>query len=56
VDEFHAETNPIEDKVTVKEIVLDLETAETEVKRLNQLNSKKQARYFYQATRLMLDE
>ena len=43
---------PIDDAVTVKEIVWELETAATEVARLNALNSEMGCRYAWQATRL----
>lgn len=53
VDEYHS---AIEDKVTVKEIVSTMEAAEAEVARLNELNGNKGSRYFWQTTRLILDE
>jgi hypothetical protein len=41
-----------EGSVTVKEAVHDEATAMAEVRRLNELNAERGARYFYQATRL----
>jgi len=52
VDDFHDLTVPLEDKITVKEIVPSLEVAYAEVARLNALNNSKGSRYFWQATRL----
>jgi hypothetical protein len=40
-----------EDRLTVTRIVWDQEFAESEVARLNHLNSDKGAHYFWQATR-----
>ena len=40
-----------EDRVTVTRIVWDEETANAEVKRLNELNAEKGSRYVWQATR-----
>lgn len=42
----------IEKYVTVKEIVRSLDIAESEVKRLNELNAGKHCKYFWQTTRL----
>ena len=53
VDEFLGPDTPLENRVTVKEVVRTLEIAESEVKRLTRLNSGKRCRYFWQATRLM---
>ena len=39
-------------RVTVKEIVLDLQVAEAEVRRLNDLNQDKGSIYFFQVTRI----
>jgi hypothetical protein len=39
--------------VTVKEVFLDRKLAEAEVERLNELNSEKSCRYFWQYTRLI---
>jgi hypothetical protein len=44
-----------EHAVTVKEVVPTLDEAEAEVKRLNLLNSDKDCRYFWQATRYFPD-
>ncbi len=52
VDDFHDPAVPLEDKITVKEIVSSLEVADVEVARLNALNNSKESRYFWQATRL----
>jgi hypothetical protein len=56
VDDFHDPSLTVEDRISVKEVVSSLEAAESEVARLNELNSPKGARYFWQATRLVLDE
>ena len=42
-------------EVTVKEVVMSVEEAQSEVKRLNKLRGKKQCRYFWQSTHLFLD-
>ncbi len=42
----------ISSRVTVKKIVYALETAESEVKRLNELSAGKDYHYFWQLTRL----
>jgi hypothetical protein len=52
VDDFHDPAVPLENKITVKEIVPSLEVADAEVARLNALNNSKGSRYFWQATRL----
>jgi hypothetical protein len=44
-----------EDAVTVKEVVPTLEEAAAEVQRLNLLNSDKNCRYFWLATRYFPD-
>jgi len=41
--------------VTIKEVVLDLAEAKSEVDRLNRLNESKGCRYFWQGTRLFDD-
>lgn len=41
----------LEDAITVKEILPSLEEVVQEVKRLNEVNKEKGARYFWQATR-----
>ena len=41
--------------VTLKEIVTSVELAKNEVKRLNEINSDKGCRYFWQASRLFPD-
>jgi hypothetical protein len=57
VDKFHF---PVEKEmlplvVTVKKIVRERETAESEVERLNKLNLGKDCFYFWQVTRLVSD-
>lgn len=42
---------PIDLRVTVKKVVVDAHYAESEVKRLNELNKDKGCYYFYQLTR-----
>lgn len=42
----------LEDRITIKKIVLDGETADREVSRLNELNRDKHCRYFHRVTRL----
>lgn len=49
IDDFQTDD---ESRFTVKEIVLSEEEAVSEVDRLNQLNSPKGCRYFWQYTRL----
>lgn len=51
-DGFHDSKVPIENRVTVTRIVQDETTARAEVQRLNDLNSDKGCKYFWQATRL----
>jgi hypothetical protein len=46
------ESVPINVRITVKKIVLDPESAATEVKRLNELNQGKRSYYFSQVTRI----
>ena len=54
VDEFKDVPNvPDEHRITVKEIVYDLEFAKAEVERLNHLNADKSCKYFWQTTRLL---
>lgn len=43
-------------EVTVKEIVSTAEIAESEVKRLNEINSEKNCKYFWQHTRLIIED
>lgn len=50
------DSNNIESMVNVKEIVFDFNFAESEVKRLNELNRDKNCYYFCQTTRLVLKE
>lgn len=44
------------DWISVKEIVSSLEAAQAEVARLNELNGPKGSRYFWQTTRLILED
>lgn len=44
----------IKDRITVKEIVWDLETAKTEVERLNSLNKDKRCHYWWTPSRAVL--
>jgi hypothetical protein len=55
VDSSDAEARRAEDlvhRIAVKEVVMDQATADSEVERLNRLNSEKGAYYFSQVTRL----
>jgi hypothetical protein len=56
VDDFHDPSQAVEDRISVQEIVSSLEVVESKVARLNELNNPKGARYFWQATRLAIDE
>ena len=56
VDEFYDQSIPIENRITVKEVVRSLEEAKTEVARLNTLNESRRAKYFWQTTRLIEDD
>jgi len=47
-----SETVPPELRITVKKIVFDAEFAESEVRRLNELNRDKGCHYFSQITRV----
>jgi hypothetical protein len=51
-DAFQGEDARPEVTVTVKEVVRTQDLAEKEVARLNALNAEKQARYWWQYTRL----
>jgi hypothetical protein len=53
IDYFQDDNVPIENKIAVKEIVFDIKLAEEEVRRLNQLNSDKGCKYFWQTTRFV---
>ncbi len=55
VDDFHDRVVPLENKITVKEVVSSLEVADAEVARLNALNGFKGSRYFWQMTRLIVE-
>ena len=45
-------TNEISNLITVKEIVPTLEKAESEVRRLTEINCDKECKYFWQTTRI----
>jgi|GEM_PF-1541857 len=51
-DAFHGGETAIDDKITIKKIVVDPDYAAAEVKRLNELNADKGAHYFWQITRI----
>ena len=52
-DEFQNSTVPIENRISVTRVVHDEATANAEVRRLNDLNSEKGCRYFWQTTSLI---
>ena len=52
-DDFQGEGTPMENRVTVVQVRLDLAAAEAEVERLNSLNEGKGSRYKWQTTRLI---
>ena len=51
IDEFSDFGTPMENKVTVQQIVSDRKVAELEVERLSRLNGDAGCRYCWQATR-----
>lgn len=51
-DQFQPETVAIENRVKVVRVLATEEAALNEARRLNQLNSSKDARYFVQTTKL----
>jgi hypothetical protein len=53
VDQPSDSVTPIEDTITVKEILWSLEEAQAEVARLMELNESKGCKYFWQTTRLI---
>ena len=54
VDEFLGDMDiPIENKVTVKQIVSSRAVAEREVERLSRVNADKQCRYLWKPTRFV---
>ena len=53
VDKFLADVSPPVNTITVKEVVLTQEEAESEVRRLSAINSDKDCLYFWQMTRLV---
>jgi len=52
IDDFQGSEVPIESKIAVQKILWSEEEAETETVRLNNLNSDKGCRYFWQIARL----
>jgi len=58
IDEYleNLQSITIKELVTVKEIVWNQDKAEQEVERLNQINSDKGCRYFWQLTRLDIEK
>ena len=56
VDAFHDPTLPLENRITVKEVVSSLGAAESDVARLNALNESTGSRYFWQMTRLIVED
>jgi len=54
-DGFKSEAT-IKDRISVTKIVSSLDVAESEVARLNKLNGSKGATYFWQATRVRLED
>ena len=53
IDDFQGERTPIENRVTVVQVRLEMEAAEKEVERLNSLNGEKGCHYKLQTTRLV---
>lgn len=53
IDDSQGERTPIENRVTVVQVRLEMAAAESEVERLNSLNSEKGCRYKWQTTRLV---
>ena len=53
-DDFQDPSVPIENRVTVTQVVQDEVTARQEVDRLNGINAEKGCRYYCQTTRLDL--
>lgn len=51
-DAFDGLDVPVENRVTVKKIVLSAQEAEAEVARLNSVNQGKGCHYFFQVTRI----
>jgi len=52
IDYFQKDNVSIEDMIAIKKIVWDKKYAESEVDRLNELNSSKDCRYYWRLTRL----
>ena len=55
-DKEISDIDAIINAVTVKQVVTDLEEAEKEVKRLNELNGHKDCLYYWQTTRQKIEE
>jgi hypothetical protein len=55
-DLYYSKETPIEHKITIKKVVLDLAYAESEVERLNKINEDKRCYYFWQYTRIEEDQ
>jgi hypothetical protein len=53
IDRFLADVATLQNLITVKEIVMSKETAQSEVDRLNKLNGPKDCVYFWTQTRLI---
>ena len=54
-DRYLKPDTPIENRLTVKEVVLSEAIAQSEVARLNEINADKGCEYFYQWSRLFSD-
>jgi len=52
-DEFQPESTPLDHRISVVRVVRDQATAESEVKRLMDVNADKGCRYRWYATRLI---
>jgi hypothetical protein len=52
-DAFLADLKPFTNSITIKEVVLTREEAESEVARLSAINHGKECIYFWQMTRLV---
>ena len=53
IDNFLADVSPPVNAITIKEVVLTQEEAESEVRRLSAMNSDKNCLYFWQRTRMV---
>lgn len=56
IDEFISIEVDLSDRITIKKIVLTEEIACREVERLNNINKSKGCLYFWQITRISLDD